>query len=784
MSMLLAERQFRTEVFPQELEIIGRRRANAGLPVPPVEGTGPSTQLDLTGLALSGGGIRSAAFSLGALQALSAGGLLPHVDYLSTVSGGGLIGASVSALLNSKDTSSQPDRFPLGFEAGTVERPAVRHLRSHTRWLAPDEGLDDIRLPAVLLRGICDNFAIVLPLLMIAVLLTEQLFNLAYRIGLDTIQYAPALGVAVFIGLALAQPVLYRLLPNRYMNSWAARNDYERVLTISLVVIGALLVIGPLLLLVQQAIDMDFDEVRAWTAAHRATVSASAVGALAVISCAAVFAFTAADRLIGKISLVVVGLLGHAIVLGLYLLLTLIQVDSPVLSYPAGAAGSPLADLQSGRVTPALAAQLRAMSLSAAEGAIIETRGSGTYTRWKIDATSPSGDDLIVTRWKNTLRVINMLTWDGDTDWWFFAVGIIGLFYAAFFANPNITSAHDFFRDRMSRAFLMEDCGSERVMSCDNLLLSRLNADGSTAPYHLLNTTLNLQGSRDADLAGRKADFFVLSHAFCGSPTTGYCKTTDLEQRDRHLNLGTAMAISGAGMSPNAGTQTVKSLVYLMTLFNLRLDYWLPNPRFVATTSALRKLRLGAAVGPVYMLKEALGLLDGGGTFVNLSDGGQLENLGLYELLRRRCRSIVAVDASEDPSMTCPCLMDAIRYARIDLGITVTIDVDLLAKQSNGLSSQHMAVGSIDYGGGEIGQLTYVKASMTGDESAEVRQYREMNRAFPQDPSSNQFFNESQFEAYRALGEHIGRELMANWQALDLELQGVIERDIYNPELA
>jgi hypothetical protein len=185
----------------------------------------------------------------------------------------------------------------------------------------------------------------------------------------------------------------------------------------------------------------------------------------------------------------------------------------------------------------------------------------------------------------------------------------------------------------------------------------------------------------------------------------------------------------------------------------------------------------------VYLLKEAFWLLDGSSTFVNLSDGGQLENLGLYELLRRRCRSIVAVDASEDPSMTCPCLMDALRYARIDLGITVTIDVDSLARQSNGFSSQHVAVGSIDYGGGEIGQLVYVKASMTGDESAEIRQYREMNRAFPQDPSSNQFFNESQFEAYRALGEHIGRELTANWQALDLDLQRIIERDIYNPEL-
>jgi hypothetical protein len=126
--------------------------------------------------------------------------------------------------------------------------------------------------------------------------------------------------------------------------------------------------------------------------------------------------------------------------------------------------------------------------------------------------------------------------------------------------------------------------------------------------------------------------------------------------------------------------------------------------------------------------------------------------------------------------------MDAIRYARIDLGVVVNIDVDALATQPDGLSSQHFVVGAIEYGDGEIGRLVYVKASMTGDESATIRQYRELHPAFPQESSSNQFFTEAQFEAYRALGEHVGRELAANWMAIDLE--DLIERDIFNQELA
>jgi hypothetical protein len=371
--------------------------------------------------------------------------------------------------------------------------------------------------------------------------------------------------------------------------------------------------------------------------------------------------------------------------------------------------------------------------------------------------------DFIVTRWNGTLRVVNMLSWDGSADTAFLVVGLIGLLYALVFSNANITAAHGFFRDRMSRAFLMTDKDGA-LCHCDDLKLSQLNGRDSKAPYHLLNCTLNLQGARNLDLAGRDADFFLLAPRYSGSPTTGYCRTTELESIDPHLNLGTAMAISGAGLSPNQGTETVPSLVYLTALFNLRLDYWIANPRHVNEPSAYRRLRLATAVGPLYLLKEALGMLDQHGPFVNVSDGGHLENLGIYELLRRRCRWILAVDASEDQPMSFPALMDVIRYARIDLGITVAIDIEelrLVANTTPATSGKHFAVGTIDYGAGEPGHLIYLKSSMSGDEPETIRQYRQMNPTFPQESSSNQAFNERQFEAYRALGEHIVADMLA-----------------------
>ncbi len=322
-------------------------------------------------------------------------------------------------------------------------------------------------------------------------------------------------------------------------------------------------------------------------------------------------------------------------------------------------------------------------------------------------------------------------------------------------------------------------------------------------PYHLINATINIQkpeihaaegkdGSdevkvRSHDLRGRKADYFLFSQLHVGSRITGYCSSEEMHEEDRHLDLGTAMAISGAAAAPNMGTSTVKPLVFIMTMMNVRLGYWLPNPRFVhfrhnpdanrnsgATVKPrliqkLRKdgkrlvnfLRLATRVGPLYLLLELFGNLNETWAFVNVSDGGHIENLGLYPLLVRRCRLIIAVDGERDPKVKerhkFSALASAIRHAKIDEGIDINIDLRQIGEEDG----KHFAVGEIDYGPDfPSGWLVYIKSSLTQDENPYIREYQLKNPDFPHESTGDQFFNETQFECYRALGYHAAQDFL------------------------
>jgi hypothetical protein len=248
----------------------------------------------------------------------------------------------------------------------------------------------------------------------------------------------------------------------------------------------------------------------------------------------------------------------------------------------------------------------------------------------------------------------------------------------------------------------------------------------------------------------------MFTRRFCGSYATGYCASTEMERADNHIDLGTAMAISAAATAPNSGTVTVKPLVFMLTMLNVRLDYWAPNPWYLQASSLVRKLiaRVGRP-GPGYLIRESIGSLHARGAFVNLSDGGHIENLAVYELLRRRCRLIVSVDAEQDPTMSCASLAKLIRYARIDLGVEIDIDLNPFNLDSvTGMTHRHWTLGTIKYGHGEVGHLLYVKSSVTGDEAPYVADYRKRNPTFPQESTADQFFDEAQFESYRALGYH------------------------------
>ncbi|MET0225351.1 MAG: hypothetical protein ABW187_02820, partial [Dokdonella sp.] len=223
------------------------------------------------------------------------------------------------------------------------------------------------------------------------------------------------------------------------------------------------------------------------------------------------------------------------------------------------------------------------------------------------------------------------------------------------------------------------------------------------------------------------------------------------------LTLGSAIAISGAAVSPNMGYHSSAAVTFLLTLFDARLGWWLPNP--------LHARRKRAALPPFsggWLVAELLGLTRDGGRQLYLSDGGHFENLGLYELVRRGCRFVVCVDASADAQRDFADLGDAVQKCRVDLGADIRIDVADLRVGANGLSARSCAVGTIVYADGSEGVLLYLKPGLTGSEPTDVAHFARAHPSFPHEPTVDQYFDAAQFESYRRLGEHVATSAFAS----------------------
>jgi hypothetical protein len=221
------------------------------------------------------------------------------------------------------------------------------------------------------------------------------------------------------------------------------------------------------------------------------------------------------------------------------------------------------------------------------------------------------------------------------------------------------------------------------------------------------------------------------------------------------VKLGTAMTISGAALSPNMGFYTSGPLSFLMTLLNVRLGWWLGNPRHRE-----RWKEPSPKAGLLYLFRELFGGTNERSSYVHLSDGGHFENLGIYELVRRRCTYIVAVDAGEDRAHQFSALGNAIQKCRTDFGVDIEIDLSGLRPAGDRrLAARHCAVGRIHYDRNRnfVGTLVYLRPTLTGDEPPDIDAYAARNRAFPHQPTSDQWFDEAQFESYRALGHHVAK---------------------------
>jgi hypothetical protein len=363
--------------------------------------------------------------------------------------------------------------------------------------------------------------------------------------------------------------------------------------------------------------------------------------------------------------------------------------------------------------------------------------------------------------------------------------------------NINRFSLHALYRNRLIRAFLAASRVSpdgrrldrpKRNLFTDmdphdNLPMSKLWDRYSSQrgerwrPFHVINMALNIVSSKNLAWQERKAEPFTVSPLHSG---TG-CRAIDgppgvFQPTDHYggnpgfgLSLGTAMAISGAAASPNMGYNSSPAVTFLMALFNVRLGWWLPNPGKPGdgyyTTD-----------GPRWALKafvdELFGLTTDDRRYVYLSDGGHFENLGLYEMVRRRCRYIVVSDAGCDPKFSFEDLGNAIRKIKIDLGVSIDMTgIEHLEKrrknrQAPDPDQRYYATGIIRYhevdGGApeDDGRLLYIKAGLRWDEDPDILSYALAHPDFPHESTADQWFTESQFESYRHLGFTIGSKIL------------------------
>jgi hypothetical protein len=337
--------------------------------------------------------------------------------------------------------------------------------------------------------------------------------------------------------------------------------------------------------------------------------------------------------------------------------------------------------------------------------------------------------------------------------------------------RANGYSLHWLYRDRLARAFLggLPD-GKPRgkgATGTDYEALKLSDLEQGDGPFHILNAALNVEGSLEANKRGRNADFFIFTPLHAGSELTRYVRVGAMQDADPRLDLAGAMAISGAAASANMGSSTVRVLSPTLSLMNVRLGYYLPNPRFLAAKGAWARALTRRVADRFFLLVEMFNLLTEDRGTIYLTDGGHIENLGIYALLRRKCRLILAVDAEADPNLGCGSLLKLERYARLDLGVRITLPWEEIARQSRAVSASlgderaicdpgpHCAIGRIVYRDKSEGMLVYVKSSLSGDEKDYILDYARRNGAFPHEATSDQFFSEEQFEMYRALGFHM-----------------------------
>ncbi|WP_315786715.1 MULTISPECIES: patatin-like phospholipase family protein [unclassified Bradyrhizobium] len=806
---------------------------------------------DWKGIGLSGGGIRSATFSLGALQALVAHGLLAKFDYISTVSGGGYIGSSLqwwwsearakeaaalaqaSVAAQAAGRASHPgttvaagpriygvdrDNFPYGCDHlsnpnlsdSPDQKCNLAFLRNHGNYLVSGQGITALSGIYVVLRTLLISLIVWLPLIFFLFLIV-QLINLGLTFVIEHVfpaldrplpgfpeswftwtcmatkpqcpfalpplytlaLVAYAVGVLFFVFMSLLFALLTRV-PSEV--GQGPRVSMAAVLSAAA---GAAMIIVPILLY--------------WRLISFTTLAVIVASSLFGIVLIARFVFEYFFRgssvtasywwrrtleewfgVIFAIGLVVL-VVGSLPVLPFFLAQKITASSGPSIVFTAfftvlSGAASALYGYYSfvKKIDETIAARVFVPL-----GAAIFLYGTLTFgyigSVFVFDVFSQKNSPLLpggLASYKSLIAYASTV---------FVIVGVV----LSIRANVNQIGLHRFYRDRLMEAFLPSTLAVKIGRAtyspvADSLNLVDLRSSyspsarqGSPVPYPLINTFGRIVRDVDPRIVNRGGVNFILSPFYIGSRSTGWEDTKSYTDEDRYgpLTLATAMAASGAAVNSNAGYIgtgfTRNRLVSaVMTILNMRLGIWVGNPWLKGERRSQ----------PAYWSPTlTAGLLGYGrartGAFIEISDGGNFENLGLYELVRRKLGIIVLIDGEADATIALPALVSAAVRIKEDFKATLTFEpaagVDRLLpvdKEVGYPAGAHFAkspyvVGRVRYEDGSPDSIViYLKATLIRDLDFTTAGYRAGSPDFPHETTLDQFFDPSQFEAYRDLG--------------------------------
>lgn len=813
-------------------------------------------------LCFSGGGIRSATFGLGILQGLAVSSnvtdegprLLGEFDYLSTVSGGGYLGAWFSAWAARYGTAAVISELAKSPDAGFDPEPdPVKHLRAYSNYLTPKLGLfsgDTWAAAGSIVRNMFLNWLVLLPVFAAALLIPLFAWNCAsadvsaipdglrwYLLGCGFFFGALATG---YIGYDLPSLGNARSTPLRHAAyclgplmlaavclttfwAWLEPGDPAApwwnlvargragIGTWDFSLFGAAMHAGGMLVGIALAMavrNRPAPKIWGYATAMAFITGMIAGPAMRVIASSdgprgdgRLYACMAFPAVMGVFLLggtLLVGLTSYitddkdrewwgrsgGIVLGIALAWPLFA--SLVLYAPDAVQWIGL------QVSAALTA-VTGWGAAKLGGSDRTPSGQGVSS---IDVSKLSGTPwiqqaasrLILPAFLVFMTFLLSIANNAIVDAWgpylphprlalavLFGAYLALCLVASAFINVNVFSLHAMYRQRLIRAYLgasnphRDPHWFTGFDEHDNIPMSSLEP---FSPLHVVNMTLNLVSGKNLAWQQRKAEPFTSTRLHTGSsrlvyrPSWQYGGQPKLKKTRLPFTLGTATTISGAAASPNMGYNSSPMLALVMTLFNARLGWWSGNP---ADASDVWK-QPGPTWGFLPFLYEALGLTDDTRAWVYLSDGGHFENLGLYEMVFRRCRSIVVCDAGEDPEYTYEDLGNAVRKIRVDLGIPIEfperMPMSPARKPTADYDGRHCAIGQIRYSAidgtavEDDGVLIYIKASLSGDEPADVLHYASKDPRFPHQPTPDQFFDEAQFESYRRLGLHIVEKIV------------------------